>query len=129
MAAVLTPGADQEFALIGHLGVGRPDLRSRDHVLVAVPDGPGAERGQVASGVGLTEALAPDLLALEDAREVALALLRGALGDDRLPRMEEPDEIDADIGGMGPCQLLVEDELLHGRGTAAAPSTGQSTPA
>ena len=46
-------------------------------VLVAVAHRPGAQRRQVAAGAGLAEALAPHLVAAQDAREV-LGLLLGA---------------------------------------------------
>ena len=67
-AVAVLAGAHQQLAEVGHLGVRRPDLRARHHVVVAVADGPRAQRGQVAAGVGLAEALAPDLLAAQDGR-------------------------------------------------------------
>ena len=120
VAAVLGAGAHQQLAVVGHLGVGSPDLRSGDHVVVAVPDGPGAQRGEVAPGIGLGEALAPDLVAPEDGRQVARPLLGGALGDDGRPGVEETDEVDPDVGGVGPLELLFEDQLLDRRRAAAA---------
>ena len=73
-AVALLARADQQLAEVGHLGVGRPDLRAGDDVVVAVAHRPGAQGGQVAAGVGLAEALAPHLLAAQDRREVALLL-------------------------------------------------------
>ena len=49
VAAVLGPGAHEQLAEVGHLGVRRPDLRAGDHVLVAVAHRPGAQRRQVAA--------------------------------------------------------------------------------
>ncbi len=120
MAAVLGPGAHQQLAVVGHLGVGGPDLRPGDHVVVAVTDGPGAHGGQVTAGVGLGESLAPHLVPPEDRGQVPPALLGGALGDDGRPGMEEADEVDPDVGGVGPLELLFEDELLDRRRTPAA---------
>ena len=45
---------------------------------VAVPFGPGAQRGEVAAGVGLAEELAPDVLAGADPRQELLLLRLGA---------------------------------------------------
>jgi hypothetical protein len=61
--AVVGAGADQQLAVVGHLGVRGPDLGAGDDVVVAVPHGPGPHGGQVAAGVGLGEPLAPDLVA------------------------------------------------------------------
>ena len=44
-----SPGAHQQLAEVGHLGVRRPDLRAGHHVVVAVAHGPRAQRGQVAA--------------------------------------------------------------------------------
>ena len=76
--------------------------------------------GQVASGVGLAEALAPDLVAAQDRRQVALALLGCALGDDGRPGVEEADEVHPDVGRAGPLALLLEDQLFDRRGAPAA---------
>ena len=121
VAAVLRPGPDQQLAVVGHLGVRGPDLRAGDDVVVAVADGPGAHGGQVDAGVGLGEALAPDLVALEDGGQVPLALFGRPLGDDGGAGVEEADEVHPDVGGVGPLELLLEDQLLD-RGRAPAPA-------
>ena len=54
----------------------------RDDPFVAVLDGAGLQRGEVGAGLGLGEALAPDLLGGQDRLQVALLLLIGAVGDD-----------------------------------------------
>ena len=120
-AVALVARAHEQLAEVRHDGVGRPDLRAGDDVVVAVAHGPGAQRGQVAPRVGLAEALAPHLLAAQDGREVALLLGAGALGDDRRPRVQQPDEVHPDVGRPRPLALLLEDQLLHRRG--AAPTT------
>ena len=66
--------------MVGDVGVRRPDLGAVDDVLVAVEAGLGAQCRQVAAGVGLGEALAPDDLAAGDRREVAATLVVGARG-------------------------------------------------
>ena len=107
-----SPGAHQQFAVVGHLGVRGPDLRAGDHVLVAVAHRPGAQRSQVAAGVGLAEALAPHLVAAQDRRQVALLLRGRPLGDDGRSGVQQADEVDADVGRAGPLALLLEDQLL-----------------
>ena len=52
-------GAGQQEDVVGVLGLGGPHLLAVDDPLVAVELGPGLQAGQVRSGVGLAEALAP----------------------------------------------------------------------
>ena len=79
-------GAGQQHHPVGHVGERRPHLLAVDDVVVAVLHRPRLQRGQVGAGVGLRVALAPDLLAGEDLRRVALLLLLGAVRDDRRAR-------------------------------------------
>ena len=74
-------GAHEQLAVVGHVGVRRPDLLAGDHVVVAVAHRPGAQRGEVGAGLGLGEPLAPHVLAAQDRRQVARPLLGRALGD------------------------------------------------
>src|SRR3712207_9154502 len=62
-------GADQQLGEVRGRGVGGPDLVAGHHVLVAVTDRAGAQRREVRAGLGLGEALAPDLLAAQDPRQ------------------------------------------------------------
>ena len=64
-----------EDAEVGDVRERRPDLLAVDEEVVALVLDPRARRGEVAAGVGLGEALAPDLLGAQDLREVALLLL------------------------------------------------------
>jgi hypothetical protein len=96
-----------------------PDLLSVDHELVALAHRPGAQRGEVAAGVGLAVALAPDLVAGEDAGEVSALLLRGAVDHQGGAEQAHPQSVDP-VGRAGEDVLLVEDRLLHHRGAAAA---------
>ena len=59
----------------------RPDLGAVDDEVVVVQLGPAAQPGEVAPGVGLAEALAPDLVGAEDPLQVHLLLGR-ARGSD-----------------------------------------------
>ena len=76
--ARLGVGARDEHAPLRVLGAARPHLLAGHHPLVAVLDRARLQRRQVRAGVGLGEALAPDLLGGEDRRQVALLLLVGA---------------------------------------------------
>ena len=59
-------GAAHHEAPVGLVRQRRPDLLSGDHPLVAVTDRPRLDVGQVASGVGLRIALAPQFVALPE---------------------------------------------------------------
>src|SRR5690348_2942004 len=61
-------GAHQVEDPIGEMRRGRPDLLAVDDVVVAIAYRLGPERGEVGTGARLGEALAPDMLAREDAR-------------------------------------------------------------
>ena len=60
-------GADEQLAVVGHLGVRGPDLLAAHDVVVAVAHRLRAQRREVGPGAGLGEALAPHVVALEDA--------------------------------------------------------------
>src|SRR6185436_1674896 len=70
-------------------------------------------------GVGLAEALAPDLLAGEDRDEVALLLLRRAPGHDRRAGEQQSEHVRRQRRAGGR-QLLVEDRRLRQRRAATA---------
>src|SRR5207249_10483403 len=84
-----------------------------------------ATSGQVGAGVRLREALAPHLLAGQDAAEKAALLLLGAVLDEGRPdeRRSHPDVDHA--GGARARVLLGEQELLDRRG-APAPVPGRA---
>ena len=124
VAAVLGPGAHQQLAEVGHLGVRRPDLLPRDDVLVAVAHGPGAQRRQVAPGAGLGEPLAPHLVAAQDGGEEPGPLLGGPLHDHGGPGVQQAHEVHPHVGGVGPLELLEVDELLDGARAPAAALDG-----
>ena len=67
---VIGPG--QQQAPLGLVRVARPYLVTGDDEVVTVPVGPGAQRGEVGSGIGLAESLAPTVAAVDDAREESL---------------------------------------------------------
>ena len=113
-------GADEQLAVVRDLGVRRPDLLAVDHVVVAVADGATAQRREVRAGVGLGEALAPDLLAAKDPRQVRLLLLGRRLGDERRAGVQQPDEVHPDVRRLRPLALLEEDEVLGGGRAAPA---------
>ena len=63
-------GAGEHEDVVGEVAGGRPDLLPVDDPLVAVEHGPAAEVAEVGAGVGLGVALAPQVLAGEDAGQV-----------------------------------------------------------
>src|SRR5205085_9654213 len=90
-----------------------------DEVMVATVLGARLERRKVAAGVGLGEALAPDLVGAQKRRQVSVLLLLGPVGDHDRPAHPEADDVDR-LGRAGLDELLVEDQLLHQGGAAAA---------
>ena len=86
-------GAGDEHPVPGGVGDARPHLLPVDHPFVAVADGLGREAGNVGTGAGLAEELAPDLLAGGDAAEVVVLLFFGAPCDDGGPAHPDPDDV------------------------------------
>jgi hypothetical protein len=116
-------GPGHHEAPVGPLGVGGPDLLAGDDPLVAVPDGPRLDVGQVGAGVRLGVALAPELGPLPDRLQEPLLLGLGPVGDQGGPDQALPH--DPDPGrGVGPGVLLVPDHLLGHRRPPAPPFPG-----
>jgi hypothetical protein len=77
-------GAAQDEDPVGVLRVGGPGLLPVEQEVVTLVFGAELERREIAAGVRLRVALAPDLLAREDLRQEALLLpLRAELHDQR----------------------------------------------
>src|SRR5207302_8531740 len=74
---------------------------------------------QAAARVRVAESLAPDLFGGEQWRQVSLLLLFGAMRDDDGAAHAQADDVDR-IRRLGENHLVVEDELLHEAGAAAA---------
>src|ERR1700704_6326453 len=87
--------------------------------MVALVLDPRPRGREVAAGVGLGEALAPDLVGHQDLREVALLLLVGAPRDDRRAGHAEPDHAEV-RRSFGARELLEEDRLVAVRRAGAA---------
>ena len=83
-------GAADHEAPVGLVGQRGPHLLPGDDPLVAVPHRPGLDVGQVAAGVGLRIALAPQLGALPDGRQEALLLGLGPVVDQGGPEQPLP---------------------------------------
>ena len=101
------------------LAPGDPRLLAVEHEVVVVLDGARAQRGEVGAGVGLAEALAPDLLGGQDRGDVAAALLVGAEAQQRRSEHVEADDVH-ELRSARRGELLVDDDLLDGRPPAAA---------
>ena len=109
-------GAGQHEAPVGDVGVAGPHLVAADDALVAVALGPGAQRRQVGPGVGLAEALAPAVAAVDDAGQEPAPDVVVAVLEDALHQVAE-----ARPGrGAGGGQLVVEDDLVDGGQLVAA---------
>ena len=109
-------GPGQHEAPVGPVGERGPHLLAGRRPLVAVGGsvGPGGDVGQVAAGVRLGVALAPQLLARHDRRQEPGLLLRRAEGDhgraeQRLADVAQP------AGRPGPGVLLVVDDVAAER--------------
>src|SRR6185503_4470428 len=89
--------------------------------------GAGAEPGQVRARARLRVTLAPDVVAAQDARQVALLLRLGAPLDDGRARHADAG-VAGEHGGARPEALLVVDDLLHQGGAAAAVLLGPRDP-
>ena len=112
-------GATDHEAPVGLVGEGGPHLLAGDHPLVPVQFGPGLDVGQVAPGVGLGVALAPQLGPGQDRGQEAGPLCGGAVLDEG--RADQPLAQDTDpTRGACPDVLLVEDDLV-GDGRPPAP--------
>ena len=95
---------------VGDISPGGPDLGAVDHVHVAVAYGPGAQRSEVRTSLGLAEQLAPALSVIEHGGQEAGLLLLGAASQDRRPGPAHAD------GGAGQPQassskFVVDDQL------------------
>src|SRR3954465_14640834 len=87
--------------------------------MVPLVDGAGVQAGEVGAGARFGIALAPDLVAAEDLRQVALLLRLGAPMNEGRAQEAHADRAGQD-GGAGGEILLVENALLHEAGAAAA---------
>ena len=115
--AGLAPG--EQEAVVRPVRVRGPHLLAGDHEVVPVEDGARGQIGEIAAGIGLGEALAPDLVGVEDGLEPALLLRGGAVHHEGRRHHAEADGVHAGRG-PGRDQLLGEDELLD-EGDAAPP--------
>ncbi|MFY9264091.1 MAG: hypothetical protein WAO61_01495 [Solirubrobacterales bacterium] len=112
-------GARQQDRPVGDLRAAGPDLLAGDLPAVAVALGPALQTGEVGSGTGLGEELAPDLLAGQNRLKKALFLLVAAVVDDRRPGEALADAVDP-VGRPGAIELLGEDRLFGDVGAASA---------
>src|SRR4029077_17405661 len=90
--AVLRIGATEDEDPGGPGTEGGPDLLPVQHEVIAVEEGAGLERGQIAAGARLAEPLAPDLVTREHGRNEAPALRLAPVVDER--GTEQPDAQD-----------------------------------
>jgi hypothetical protein len=104
-------GTGQEKTPLGLVGVARPDLLARDDEFLSLAIGPGTQSGEVGTGIGLTESLAPAVPPVDDAGEETPPDLLAAVLENSLHQVAEAGP------GRGPRrrELLVDNDLEHGR--------------
>ena len=117
-------GPGQEDPEPRRVGVRRPHLLAPDHPLVTVEIGPGGQRGQVGSGAGLAEQLAPDLLAGQQGHQVAVLLIGGPGEQDGGSGPSDPDG----VGRVAAPRLVGahRPRSAGGRGRRRSPTAGAS---
>ena len=107
----LRVGAHEHEAPVGDRRQAGPHLLPGDDELVTVNLGPRAQRGEVATRLGLAEALAPQLFGGEDLGQEAPALGLGAVDHQGRPEDGEADGVDQRWCAVAG-QLLGDDHLL-----------------
>ena len=123
-------GAAHDVQPVGLVPERRPHLLTVDDPLVPVEPRPARHRRDVRAGSRLAEALAPDVVDAQDARQEAALLLLGAEREQHRPEQLQGLRVDpCRRGGSG--VLGLEDDLLGQRRTAAAvlPRPGEAEPA
>ena len=120
-------GAGEEHAPLRLVRVGGPDLLPGDLPGAIGLHGAGLERGQIGTGLGLREALAPDLLPGEDRLEVALLLFLVASGNHHGAAHHQAEHIGRGRDTLAG-ELLVEHRLLDQGGALAAVLLGPGDP-
>ena len=111
--------ARHEHAPLRVLRAAGPDLLPGDAPAVAVGDRARLERGEVGAGVGLGEALAPDLVAGEDRPEEPVLLLARAPDHQRRAAEQDAQHVGRERR-PGAAELLEEDRRLGQRRAAPA---------
>ena len=95
-----------------------PRLLAADHEVVVVLGRARAQGGEVGAGLGLAEPLAPDLLGGEDRGDVAPRCSSLPKRSSDGPSTSSPTTLRTPGPRRG--ELLIDDDLLHGRPPAAA---------
>jgi hypothetical protein len=116
-------GPDEQQAPVREESQARPDLLTRHHIVVPVPDRPGPQTGQVRARFGLGEALAPDNSAAHSLQVHPLLLGRTELEQCRRQMMQR-DRVQPGIGSVRTGKLFLDNHLLA-QAVAASPFAGQ----
>src|SRR5579872_5868 len=105
-------GAREQDAHVGVMRIRGPYLLSVDDEVVAFLDRTRLQRRHIGTGAGLRISLAPDFLARQNLRHVALLLFLGSPMDDGRADQHDAEAIDQ-RGRAGPGHLFVVDDLLN----------------
>ena len=111
-------GAGEQDAEVGAMGERGPDLLAVDEPAAGHRNGAGLHAGDVGSGAGFGEQLAPDLASGEDARHVAASLRIGAELQQR--RQAVPERDGQLLGHQREAAGLLPPRRLVGGGQAVA---------
>ena len=104
-------GSGQQQAPVGNIGVAGPDLVAVDDVVLTVAGRFRAQRGQVRTGAGLAEALAPTLCSVDHPGQETALQLRAAVPAQAHHQVTQTGP----RRGAGARQLLVDDHVVHRR--------------
>ena len=127
VGAARLAGAGEQHAALRVLGVAGPDLLTVDEPSAVDGLGPARERGEVAAGAGLGEALAPQLLAAQEARHhVGDEFRRTERADRRGEHLDHRP--DARVGELPAGDLLADDGAEHRRATEPTDGFGPAVP-
>src|SRR3546814_5975267 len=104
-------GTDEAEHAVGEMGVGGPDLRAVEDIIPAIAVGAKLERGEIRPRARFRKALAPIILARQDARQIMRALFRRpVMHDDRRDHFQPHW---GEVGGAGARAFGGEDVALH----------------
>src|SRR5688500_7590944 len=98
--------------LVRAVPAGSPDLLAVDDEVVAIARRASLQARQVRTGARFAVALAPDVFAARDLREVPRLLLFAAVDDQRRPDHADAETARTGIGRAPVPELLVKDHLL-----------------
>ena len=117
-------GARQQQTPVSDIGVAGPDLMSVHHIGIALKAGGGGQRGQIRTGAGLAETLAPSLGAVDDAGQEALPQFVARVPADAVDQIAHTGTRRSGRPG----QFFIDDDVVDRWKLLAAVFTGKRQP-